>query len=133
VTHYRTLEIKLDMINVHAYCTICKSDIPLFNINAENEIRINSSVACCGIEVILTGRRKQIEISKPTVENIAIVEAKKTINSEYSEYLKTVPNGKILSSKKVYKVSVNYIQLKDEEAKIKRNIVQSILNKSQFF
>jgi len=119
------------MINVHAYCTICKSDIPLFNITAENEIKIHSIVACCGIEIILIGRRKQIEIPKPTIESIAIVKAKKTIRPEYSEYLKTVANGK--TSKKVYKVSVNYIQLKDEEAKIKRGIVQSILNKAQFF
>lgn len=133
MTRYRTLGIKLDMINVHAYCTICKSDIPLFNIDAENEIRINSSVACCGIEIIVIGRRKQIEISKPTIENIAIINAKKTINSEYSEYVKTVPNGKIRSSEKVYKVNVNYIQLKEEEARIKRGIVQSILNKSKIF
>jgi hypothetical protein len=54
-------------------------------------------------------------------------------NIEHPDCGVTVRDRKVLLSKKTektYKVTVTYIQITDEEAKIKRAIIESILKKS---
>lgn len=54
------------------------------------------------------------------------------INSGHPDCDKTVQGGKTILSKKTektYKVTVTYVQLSDEEASIKRAIIESIMKK----
>ena len=70
-----------------------------------------------------------MEKSNKKIEDIVV---EKTTNIEHADCVRTFQSRKVVLSKKtekVYSVTVKYIRVSDEDATMKRSIVQSIMKK----